>query len=275
MNGRITKSEIQQVETTNLTPIEIVLGIDEEGRTTAKKLYEFLELAKGQFSRWAKTNILENQFATNGEDYQGFDTNVEGNKVMDYKLSASFAKKLAMGTHNFKGEAAKEYFVKVEDRLKQKCIDASQLSPETQLLLKLSQSIANNELEQRKLHQGITEAKQQAVEAKEEVQAIRDVVEIRPSQNWRNETNNFMKKICYKLSDYKTPKDEVYKALQERAGCSLKIRLENMRARLLLNGGSKTKADNLNYLDVIAEDKKLIEIYTTIVKEMAIKYKVV
>lgn len=41
-----------------------------------------------------------------------------------------------------------------------------------------------------------------------------------------------------------------------------------------LNGGSKTKADNLNYLDVIAEDKRLIEIYTAIVKEMAIKHKV-
>lgn len=38
---------------TNQTPIEIALGIDAEGKTTARKLYTFLELAKGQFSRWA------------------------------------------------------------------------------------------------------------------------------------------------------------------------------------------------------------------------------
>ena len=38
------------------TPIEIALGIDENGMTTARDLYDFLELAQGQFSRWAKTN---------------------------------------------------------------------------------------------------------------------------------------------------------------------------------------------------------------------------
>jgi len=113
--------------------------------------------------------------------------------------------------------------------------------------------------------------KQESQETKEELKTVREVIEIKPSENWRSETNALVKKICYKLGDYKTPKDNIYKALQERASCDLKRRLENMRARLLLNGGSKSKADNLNYLDVIAEDKKLIEIYTAIVKEMAIK----
>lgn len=59
------------------TPIEIALGIDVDGKTTARKLYEFLELAKGQFSRWAKTNITENPFVENGVDYEGFDIDVE------------------------------------------------------------------------------------------------------------------------------------------------------------------------------------------------------
>ena len=35
---------------------------------------------------------------------------------------------------------------------------------------------------------------------------------------------------------------------------------------------SKTKIDELNYLDVIADDKKLIEGYVAIVKEIAVKY---
>jgi hypothetical protein len=117
-------------------------------------------------------------------------------------------------------------------------------------------------------------AKAESAAAKEEVQAIREVVEIRPSDNWRVETNNLVRKICFKLNDYQKPKEELYKAVQERAACDLKRRLENMRARFLLNGGSKSKSDNMNYLDVIAEDKKLIEIYTAIVKELAIKYKI-
>ncbi len=45
-----------------------------------------------------------------------------------------------------------------------------------------------------------------------------------------------------------------------------------MRARLALQGVTKSKLDEFNYLDVIEQDKKLIEIYTAIVKDMAIKH---
>jgi anti-repressor protein len=55
------------------TPIEIALQIDENGMTTARKLYEFLELSKSQFSRWCKLNIIGNAFAEKGSDYIGFD----------------------------------------------------------------------------------------------------------------------------------------------------------------------------------------------------------
>lgn len=54
---------MELMNTTTQTPIEIALGIDEKGMTTARKLYDFLELAQGQFSRWCKRNIIENEFA--------------------------------------------------------------------------------------------------------------------------------------------------------------------------------------------------------------------
>ena len=95
---------MKELISTSKTPIEIALGIDENKMTTAKKLYEFLGLAKGQFSRWCKTNILENEFAEEGIDYEGFDINVEGNLVKDYKLTAKFAKKLSMTAKNERGE---------------------------------------------------------------------------------------------------------------------------------------------------------------------------
>ena len=104
---------------TKQTPIEIMLQVDGEGKTTARKLYEFLNLSKGQFARWAKTNILENTFAENGVDFEGFDINVEGNVTKDYKLTASFSKKLAMSCQNERGKQAREYFIKVEEKLKQ------------------------------------------------------------------------------------------------------------------------------------------------------------
>lgn len=126
--------------------------------------------------------------------------------------------------------------------------------------------------EMKEVKQQLNQVNNKVLQTKEEVQAIREVVEIVPSNSWRGETNRLMTKICFKLKNYQKPKEEVYKALNERAKVNLKRRLENMRTRLALGGASKSKIDNLNYLDVIAEDKKLIEIYTAIVKEMAIKH---
>ena len=51
------------MNTTNQTPIEIALGIDENGMTTARKLYEFLEMDKSHYSRWYKQNVIDNAFA--------------------------------------------------------------------------------------------------------------------------------------------------------------------------------------------------------------------
>ena len=104
--------------TSEQTPIEIALGIDEEGMTTARKLYSFLELAQGQFSRWAKTNIIDNSFAVENEDYWGFDIYVEGNKTVDYKITAHFAKKLSMLSKSERVEQARNYFIGCEQSLK-------------------------------------------------------------------------------------------------------------------------------------------------------------
>lgn len=123
---------------TDLTPIEIALGIDEEGRTTAKKLYDFLELNPSNYSKWTKRNIVGNEFAEENIDYIPFVLNDEcgGQATTDYKLSAPFAKKLAMGTHNEKGEAAKNYFIRVEEKLKEIALQPQkQLTPMDQLKL--------------------------------------------------------------------------------------------------------------------------------------------
>ena len=63
-----------------------------------------------------------------------------------------------------------------------------------------------------------------------------------------------------------------YEMLEGRAGCDLGQRLKNKRERLKKNGATKTKIKTTCNLDIIEEDKKLKEIYTSIVKEMAIKY---
>lgn len=111
------------IHTSNQTPIEIALGVDDEGMTTARKLYEFLELDKSHYGRWAKSNITDNAFAVENEDYWRFAINGEtptGGKIEreDYKLTAHFAKRLCMQGKSIKGEQARQYFIGTETALK-------------------------------------------------------------------------------------------------------------------------------------------------------------
>lgn len=255
------------MEQVNKTPIEIALGIDEEGMTTARKLYAFLDLAQGQFSRWAKSNIVDNEFATESEDYWGFDINVEGNKTRDYKLTAHFAKKLSMKGNGEKAEEAREYFTHLEERVKQKVIDFSQLSPELQMFSRIFQSVAEQQLEQKRQAEKVEQLDKK-------VDSIKDVIALNPN-SWRTDSAKIINKIALQMGGYehiKAIREESYKLLEERMGVALSIRLSNKKKTQALNGVSKSKIDKLNQLDVIADDKKLIQGYVSVIKDMAIKY---
>lgn len=254
------------------TPIEITLGIDEEGMTTARKLYAFLELAQGQFSRWAKSNIVDNEFAIENEDYWRFDIDVEtptGGIVKrdDYKLTAHFAKKLSMKGNGERAEQAREYFARLEEKVKQKAIDLSQLSPELQMFQKIFNSVAQQQLEQKRQAEKLDHVEQR-------VESIREVVAM-DTTSWRDDTGNFLRKIGMELGGgqaYSQVRAESYELLSKRMGVNLKQRLTNKRRRMADEGICKSTRDKLSYVDIIAEDKKLIEGYTAIVKELAIRY---
>lgn len=125
-----------KTDTSKLTPIEIALGIDNEGRTTARKLYDFLELDMSNYAKWFRKNILENDFAEESTDYWVFvpkDENpLGGRPTQDAKLTASFAKKLSMMQKNQKGDAARNYFVGIEDGAKKLIKNQTRIFPLTE-----------------------------------------------------------------------------------------------------------------------------------------------
>lgn len=263
---------MNEVETGKMqTPIEIVLGIDENGMTTAKKLYEFLELDSRNYSRWCKNNITENEFAEENVDYWAFvideERNFNPNPTTDYKLTAHFAKKLSMKGNGAKAEEARDYFTTLEERVKQKVIDLNQLSPELQMFQKIFNSVAEQQLEQKRQAEQLNHVEQR-------VESIREVVAL-DTTSWRDDTGNILRKISMELGGgqaYSQVRAESYELLSKRMGVNLKQRLTNKRRRMADEGICKSTRDKLSYVDIIAEDKKLIEGYTAIVKEMAIRY---
>ena len=253
------------------TPIEIALGIDENGMTTAKKLYEFLELDSRNYSRWCKNNITENEFAEENVDYWSFvideERNFNPNPTTDYKLTAHFAKKLSMKGNGAKAEEARDYFTTLEERVKQKVIDLNQLSPELQMFQKIFNSVAEQQLEQKRQAEQLNHVEQR-------VESIREVVAL-DTTSWRDDTGNILRKISMELGGGQAcsqVRAESYELLSKRMGVNLKQRLTNKRRRMADEGICKSTRDKLSYVDIIAEDKKLIEGYTAIVKEMAIRY---
>lgn len=123
--------------------------------------------------------------------------------------------------------------------------------------------------------QALVEQERRTSALEKEVQDMREIIQLSPN-NWREETTKLLNKVSYKLNDGIAGVDrlrkESYELLEERMKVNLKVRLTNKRRRMADEGICNSKRNKLNYLDVIADDSKLIEGYVAIVKEMAIKY---
>lgn len=107
-----------------------------------------------------------------------------------------------------------------------------------------------------------------------EVTGIRNIVGIE-TKNWRNDTNKILSAIAQHLGGgdmHKKIKSEAYTALEEKGRCNLKVRMQNRKGKMLANGATKTQINKLSKLDVINDDPRLIEIYISVIKSMAIKY---
>lgn len=96
----------------NLIPIQknIINGA-EINSVNAREIYDYLGLAKGQFSRWIKTAIEKYDFIQN-EDFLAIDMDVDGAK--DYIVTLDMAKELCMVSNTEKGKETRKYFIEVE-----------------------------------------------------------------------------------------------------------------------------------------------------------------
>jgi len=234
----------------------------------ARELHEGLN-NKRQFADWIKQRLNEAD-AIENTDYilisQNCETSTGGTVRKEYILSLSIAKEMAMLERNEKGKEYRKYLISVEEKYK---LDVSILSPELQMFKKIFDSVAMTQLKQKQLQQSIEDNKQ-------EIQNMRDVIQLSPA-SWRKDATALINKIAMTWGGYDHIKDvrqESYKLLNERLGVDVQIRLTNKRRRMADEGVCKSKRNKLTVLDVIADDKKLIEGYIAIVKEMAVKNKV-
>lgn len=86
---------------------------------SARELYEFLGFNITHWKRWYKKNILDNTFAIENQDWEGFAIMANGNETQDFALSIDFAKRLSMLARTDKGEQIRQYFIECERKVAQ------------------------------------------------------------------------------------------------------------------------------------------------------------
>jgi Rha family phage regulatory protein len=202
---------------------------------------------------------------------------LKGEMRKEYLLTRDGFSLLVMG---FTGAKALEWKLKyieafnnmeryIKDQQKPKCIE--------DVLIQSLQEMKDMRQQLNEVNHNALQANAKAEETKQELQGMRDVITLSPN-GWRADTSKLVNGIAQKLGGFdhiKDVREESYKTLNERFGVDVHTRVTNKRRRMADEGVCKSKRDKLNVLDVIADDKKLIEGYLAIIKEMAIKYSVV
>ena len=230
----------------------------DEGKkvVVGRELHEKLKIKteyKDWFPRMCEYGFLE------GTDFSEIAEEVAAqNRARTYPqknhiLTLDMAKHIAMLQRTPEGKAIRDKLIELDTNIEN-------LSPELRLLIKLEVS----QKQQQKALQ----------ETNERLNHIGDVIAL-DTRSWREDARKLIVRIAQKQGGNEYLRDvqaEIYKLVDQRGGVKLETRLTNKRQRMADEGVCKSKRDKLNKVDVIADDKKLIEIYVAIIKEMAIKY---
>lgn len=258
------------------TPIEIALGVDENGMTTAKRLYEFLELNPSNYSKWYKKNITENEFAIENEDYfysyQSTNEQGRGKFAQDFKLTAHFAKKLSMKGTGERAEQAREYFTRLDEKMKELAVSRSQLSPLLQLLI-------NMELKQKEQEQRILALESGNSIGQQEPAPKRSQNNLTDAER---ESRRWVLRAIGKIAEgpffnelpnrYQLVYRESYDRLERKADCMLDEIVADAKDDAKKKGASKVKIKNITRQSVIAGDAELRAKYTSVIKDMMLMY---
>lgn len=109
------------------------------------------------------------------------------------------------------------------------------------------------------------------------IEQIKELEQMNVS-NWRLHFGTITRKIAkyYPCLDMENPyqaiRHEFYQRLESEAHCNLSIRLKNKKERAYKAGFSRNKIKEINKLDIIDEDARLINSAIAVLKKMSIQY---
>lgn len=99
------------------------------------ELYEVLEV-KSKFADWVKNRLSDCDAIVN-KDFEAFSKNLEnGGRIKEYIIQLDIAKEMAMLERNKKGKEVRRYFIRVEEKYKERQIPPLTLQQQIQTIAK-------------------------------------------------------------------------------------------------------------------------------------------
>lgn len=244
----------------------LVIMKDQQAVTTSLQVAENFDKEHKNILR--DLDELKEGVAQNWADLFWEDTYVHPQNKQEYRMIYMNRDGFTLLAMGFTGKKALQFklayidaFNEMESHIKQQQLDMSNLSPELQLMANLVNNMAKQELAQKELSN--------------KVDNISEIVALNTT-DWRKDAQNLINKIVREMGNtpeaHREIRNNIFTEVDRRGGVQLNTRLTNKRRRMADEGISKSKRDSLSKVDVISDDKKLVEIYVAIVKEYAIKY---
>ena len=201
---------------------------------------------------------IESTFENRGKQYRCFEVTKRGCEFLAHKSTGT------------KGNLFTDrYMDKFEEMelVQQQTIDMTELSPSLQTFKQIFDTMVEQEIKQKQMEKDIEGIKTS-------LDGIQNLISL-SKDNWRHDVKDIINKIAYKTGvKHKVIWDEVYNELQTRFGVNLNTRLKNRKNNAINNGMSKSKAEKINKLDIIDEDKSLVEGLLIVTKDLALKYNI-
>lgn len=117
-----------------------------------------------------------------------------------------------------------------------------------------------------------------SAETTQAVETVRDALDIMvaPSvtaENWQSQMNRNVRAFCMQTGfDFHKTFQELYAELEASAGVKLGVRVKYARKRLLKAGATQTEIASVSKLSLVAQDRKLREIFNSLFNRMVARY---
>ena len=148
--------------------------------------------------------------------------------------------------------------------------EAVQLSPAEQLLAQ-----AQLMVEQERRLKALEVSNAENVKTMETVKDAIDIMVAPPvtAGNWQSQMNRNVRAFCMQTGlDFHKTFQELYTELEVSAGVKLGVRVKFARQRLRANGATQTDIAAVSKLSIVAQDKKLREIFNNLYNRMVARY---